>query len=179
MNQSSLFSFFFTSFFFLSLVILSGCTNQEEKEITQKAVSEPVPVLGGIYRAPLRSNPATLDPAYVQNEYGVSIVKQLFDGLVRFDPYLSVLPALAETWQVKEKGKVYRFTLRKNARFHNLEPVTPKDVVFSFNRLLRAEPAPAPGQRNTEPESGKMSRDWKLKVTQFLRSAWKNPMCPF
>ncbi|MBC2703955.1 ABC transporter substrate-binding protein [Desulfobacula sp.] len=143
MNQSSLFSFFFTSFFFLSLVILPGCTNQEEKEITQKAVSEPVPVLGGIYRAPLRSNPATLDPAYVQNEYGVSIVKQLFDGLVRFDPYLSVLPALAETWQVKEKGKVYRFTLRKNARFHNLEPVTPKDVVFSFNRLLRADPPPA------------------------------------
>jgi len=69
--------------------------------------------------------------------------RTIFNGLVRFDPYLSVLPALAETWQVKEKGKVYRFTLRKNARFHNLEPVTSGDVVFSISRLLRADPAPA------------------------------------
>ena len=143
MNLANLFSLFFTSFFFLNLVIMPGCTNQEEKEITQKSVPEPAPVLGGIYRVPLPSNPATLDPAYLQDIYGIALVHQIFDGLVRFDPYLSVLPALAETWQVKEKGKVYRFTLRKNARFHNLDPVTSGDVVFSFKRLLRAEPAPA------------------------------------
>ncbi|MBU0464204.1 MAG: ABC transporter substrate-binding protein, partial [Proteobacteria bacterium] len=132
-----------TSFFFLNLVILPGCTNQEEKEITQRSVSEPVPVLGGIYRAPLWNNPATLDPAYLQDIYGIALVHQIFNGLVRFDPYLSVLPDLAETWQVKEEGKVYRFTLRKNARFHNLDPVTSEDVIFSFKRLLRAQPAPA------------------------------------
>ena len=143
MKHSSRYSPFFTSFFFLTLVILSGCTNPEEKEIIQKSASEPIPVLGGIYRAPLWNNPATLDPAYVQDNYGEAIIHQIFDGLVRFDAYLSVLPGLAETWQVKEGGKVYRFTLRKNARFHNLDPVTSKDVIFSFNRLLRAEPAPA------------------------------------
>ncbi|MBT3387857.1 MAG: ABC transporter substrate-binding protein [Desulfobacula sp.] len=142
MNLAKLFSLFFLSCLFLSLVILPGCTNQEEN-ITQSTESEPVPVLGGIYRAPLWNNPATLDPAYVQDEYGVSIVKQVFDGLIRFDPYLSVLPALAETWQVKDKGKEYRFVLRKNARFHNLDPVTSGDVVFSIKRILRAEPAPA------------------------------------
>ncbi|RLB89006.1 MAG: ABC transporter substrate-binding protein, partial [Deltaproteobacteria bacterium] len=143
MNLSNLFSLFFTIFFLLNLVILPGCTNQEKNKTTQKAVSEPVPVLGGIYRVPLPSNPATLDPAYVQDNYGEAIIHQIFDGLVRFDPYLSVLPGLAETWQVKEKGKVYRFTLRKNARFHNLDPVTSEDVIFSFKRLLRAQPAPA------------------------------------
>ncbi len=143
MNLSNLFSLFFTIFFLLNLVILPGCTNQEENKTTQKAVSEPVPIRGGIYRVPLPSNPATLDPAYVQDIYGIALVHQIFDGLVRFDPYLSVLPGLAETWQVKEKGKVYRFTLRKNARFHNLDPVTSEDVIFSFKRLLRAQPAPA------------------------------------
>jgi ABC-type transport system substrate-binding protein len=91
----------------------------------------------------LRSNPTTLDPAYVQDIYGIALVHQLFNGLVRFDPYLSVLPDLAETWQVKEEGKVYRFILRKNVHFHNLETVTSTDVVFSISRLLRAMPAPA------------------------------------
>lgn len=122
-------------------MFLSGCTNQDEKGRT--IPSGTVPIQGGVYRVPLPSNPATLDPAYVQDEYGVSLVKQLFDGLVRFDPYLSVLPALAETWQVKGNGTEYRFILRENARFHNLAPVTSEDVIFSITRLLRADPAPA------------------------------------
>jgi len=69
MNLTNLFSLFFTSFFFLSLFILPGCPNPEEKKIIQNSVSEPVPALGGIYRTPLRSNPATLDPAYVQDNF--------------------------------------------------------------------------------------------------------------
>jgi peptide/nickel transport system substrate-binding protein len=143
MHLSRLFSLFFTSFCLLSLIILPGCADQEEKKTAMTAVTQPVPILGGIYRAPLWNNPATLDPAYLQDIYGIALVHQIFDGLVRFDPYLSVLPGLAETWQVKENGKVYRFILRKNARFHNMDPVTSGDVVFSIKRLLRAQPAPA------------------------------------
>jgi len=137
MNRPSLFRLIYIGFFCFNF-IFTGCTNQEKTE--QEKIE---PNQGGIYRVPLRSNPPTLDPAYVQDEYGVSLVKQLFDGLVRFDPYLSILPALAETWQVEDEGTVYRFSLRKGARFHNLEPVTSEDVIFSFKRLLQADPAPA------------------------------------
>ncbi|SDU34980.1 ABC transporter substrate-binding protein [Desulfobacula phenolica] len=139
MNMSGLFSIFCVPFFFLNLIFLPGCTNQDKKEQTQSALSSSVPIQGGIYRASLRSNPPTLDPALVQDNYGETIVHQIFDGLVRYDSYLSVLPALAETWQVKEDGKVYQFKLKKTARFHNLDPVTSQDVIFSFKRLLRAE----------------------------------------
>ncbi|MCK5541775.1 MAG: ABC transporter substrate-binding protein [Desulfobacterales bacterium] len=141
MKYSGLFLLFFSSFLFLNLAVLSSCSNQEETNQTN--LSEPMFIQGGIYRAPLWNNPASIDPAYVQDQYGVSIVKQLFDGLVRFDHYLSILPALAETWQVKEEGKLYRFVLRKNAQFHNLDSVTSADVIFSIKRLLRSEPAPA------------------------------------
>jgi ABC-type transport system substrate-binding protein len=168
MNLSGLLLLFFTVFFPLNLVILPGCTNQEEKEMTQKAISEPVPNRGGIYRAPLRSNPPTLDPAYVQDIYGATIAHQIFDGLVRFDPYLSVLPALAETWQVKEEGKVYRFILRKNARFHNLDPVTSQDVIFSIKRLLRTEPAPAVLPHLLKIVGAKEYRDRTLENVQGL-----------
>lgn len=141
MNLSGLPYLFISILFSLSLILLPGCTNQEEE--TKAIVTEPVPIQGGIYRMPLPNNPATLDPAYVQDNYGEAIIHQVFDGLVRFDPYLSVLPALAETWQVKQGGREYRFVLRENARFHNLESVTSADVVFSIKRLLRATPAPA------------------------------------
>ena len=141
MKYSGQFLLFFTSLFFLNLTILPSCSNQEETN--QTTVSEPVSILGGIYRVPLWKNPATLDPAYVQDIYGITLIHQIFDGLVRFDSHLSVLPALAKTWQVKEEGKLYRFILSENARFHNLDYVTPEDVIFSIKRLLRTEPAPA------------------------------------
>lgn len=125
---------------FLGLVVFPGYAKQEVKK--EGPSLDPIRY-GGTYRVPLMNNPTTLDPAYVQDEYSTAVVNQLFDGLVQFDPYLMVLPALAQTWQVEEKGKLYRFVLRKNASFHNGRPVTVEDVVFSISRLLRVDPSPA------------------------------------
>jgi len=130
---------------FLGGLLLAGCGDRTENEQSTTGAQAPLPqiVRGGIYRVPLLNNPATLDPAYVRDEYGTTLVQQLFDGLVRFDPYLLILPALAETWQVEEAGQVYQFVLREDARFHNGSKVTATDVVFSLSRLLRVEPSPA------------------------------------
>jgi ABC-type transport system substrate-binding protein len=129
-----------------SLLFISGCSIQgdEENKASKKESSAIDSVnTGGVYRSPLMNNPSTLDPAYVQDQYGVAVTRQLFDGLVQFGPDLMVLPALAKTWQVEENGKAYRFFLRHNARFHNSRQVTVHDVVFSISRLLRVNPPPA------------------------------------
>jgi ABC-type transport system substrate-binding protein len=123
----------------LGFVLFPGDAKQEEKK---DGVSVDSGRYGGIYRVPLMGNPPSLDPAYVKDQFGVAVVQQIFDGLVQFNPYLMVLPALAETWQVEEQGKTYRFLLRKNARFHDGKPVTVEDVVFSISRLLRIDPPP-------------------------------------
>ncbi|MCF8093333.1 MAG: ABC transporter substrate-binding protein [Desulfotignum sp.] len=127
----------------LLLVFLAGCSDPEEKKTFVHAPGAETPVRGGIYRMPLWNNPATLDPARVKDQYGASVVRQMFDGLVKFDSYLAVLPALAQTWQVEEGGKLYKFELRENALFHNGDPVMASDVKFSISRLLRLDPAPS------------------------------------
>jgi len=128
------------------ILLLIDCSQQEEN----KDASEPDEIRqqvsvkhGGVYRYPLLNNPSTLDPAYLQGRYGAPIVRQLFEGLVQFDPYLTVLPALAETWQVENNSRTYRFFLRTDARFHNGHSVTAEDAVFSIQRLLRVNPPPA------------------------------------
>ncbi len=131
---------FMLGVFLIGLVI--GCSGPEEPGDTGEEPERKAPVHGGIYRIPLPSNPATLDPARIKDQYGVAVVSQVFDGLVRFDSYLTVLPALAQTWQVEAEGHLYRFTLRKNARFHNGDAVTAEDVVFSISRLLQLDPPP-------------------------------------
>ena len=130
---------------YLMIFLTSSCDQSPEQKVTvnNATQSQHQATKGGVYHAPLLNNPATLDPAYVQDEYGAAVVQQLFDGLVHFDPYLLVLPALAETWQIEENGRRYRFTLQKNAHFHNGDQVTSQDVIFSLSRLLRVSPPPA------------------------------------
>jgi len=127
------------------ILLLAGCIQREDAEdaAENKKVQEQDSVQpGGVYRYPLRNNPSTLDPVYLQDIFGASIVRQLFEGLVQFGPYLTVLPALAETWQVENSGRTYRFFLRPDARFHNGHAVTAEDAIFSIRRLLRVNPAP-------------------------------------
>jgi ABC-type transport system substrate-binding protein len=143
MRQQFLYVLFVISFLFLNLTFISGCSQQDNDLSDKKTNSKPGPARGGLYRIPLRNSPGTLDPAFTQDQNGVYVTKQIFDGLVRFDSSLSLLPSLAETWQVSEAGKNYRFILRKNTLFHNLEKVTSEDVVFSLSRLIKADPAPA------------------------------------
>lgn len=127
------------------ILLLAGCIQQEDTEDAtenKKAQEQNAVQRGGVYRYPLMNNPNTLDPVYLQDQYGAPVVRQLFEGLVQFGPYLTILPALAKTWQVENGGETYRFFLRLDARFHNRHPVTAEDAIFSIRRLLRVNPPP-------------------------------------
>jgi peptide/nickel transport system substrate-binding protein len=43
-------------------------------------------------------------------------------------------PSLAESWTASPDAKVYEFKLRRGVKFHNGDPLTAEDVVFSFMR---------------------------------------------
>jgi ABC-type transport system substrate-binding protein len=89
-----------------------------------------------VYRRPLGNDPATLDPARTSDIYSGSVAEQIFDGLVRFDQTLSVVPALAQFWTASRDGLVWTFKLRQGVRFHHGRAVTAEDVVYSLTRLL-------------------------------------------
>ena len=80
--------------------------------------------------------PEDLDPAFSTDIYSVTLIQQLFDGLVQFDSNLNVVPALATNWVVSSDGLVYTFTLRQDVRFHNGRLFTADDFVYSFTRIL-------------------------------------------
>jgi peptide/nickel transport system substrate-binding protein len=60
----------------------------------------------------------------------------VFEGLTRFAPDGSVLPALAESWTVAPDGLSWEFKLREGVTFHDGTPFTAEDVVFSFDRAM-------------------------------------------
>lgn len=75
----------------------------------------------------------------------VNIYDRLVDIAVAEDGTSSVVPSLAESWEVSEDGLVYTFHLRHDVKFHNGNDLTAEDVAYTFNRLLTVE-----GATNTE-----------------------------
>lgn len=56
-----------------------------------------------------------------------------------------VIPGLAEKWDVSKDGKTFTFKLRKNVQFHSnggfkpTRPFNADDVLFTFNRMFKAD----------------------------------------
>ncbi len=60
----------------------------------------------------------------------------VFEGLTRFGPDGSILPALAESWEAAPDGLSWVFHLHDGVTFQDGTPFTAEDVVFSFDRAM-------------------------------------------
>src|SRR5690606_22505715 len=102
------------------------------------------PVSGGILKVGLQADPTGLD-AQTQNLTAIwHVAEQIYQGLTRIRPDLSVEPCLAESWDTSEDGLTYTFHLRPGVNFHDGTPLKASDVVFTLERLRAPETA-APG----------------------------------
>ena len=63
----------------------------------------------------------------------------IFSGLTAHDAENKVVPALAESWEYDEDSYTYTFHLRKDVKWHDGEPFTANDVVFTLTEILDAE----------------------------------------
>lgn len=85
--------------------------------------------------------PVSLDPAQAADGDTIGVSEQLFCGLAAISPEMDILPDLAESWQVEDRGLVYRFRLRPDLRWSNGQPLTAADVEFAWKRLLDPQDA--------------------------------------
>ncbi len=118
---------FFVESFSLPFPSTSFAEFKEKKEL---------PIRGGTYRRPLEFNPKTLDPALATDIYSVTVIQQLFDGLVQFDKNLNIIPATAKSWRISPDGLTYTFYLREGVKFHNGREVTADDFIYSMTRII-------------------------------------------
>ncbi len=85
------------------------------------------------------SDPPTLDPHLVTDTTSAGIVVEIFSGLVSLDENLEISPELAESWSISGGGTVYEFTLRKDLKFSNGDPVTTEDFRWSLERAAHPD----------------------------------------
>ena len=99
--------------------------------------------VGGTLRYALDDNPASIDPRFVSDQEGLTVVDALFDSLVAIgDDLTSIEPAAATDWSISDDGRTYTFELRPDATYHDGAPVVAQDFVRSFERIVDREAEP-------------------------------------
>ncbi|MEM5773507.1 MAG: ABC transporter substrate-binding protein [Anaerolineaceae bacterium] len=107
-----------------------------EAAATEAPVVEEGPQVGGTFVYSSVEEPDTLDiyksafaiTSSVTSNIGGSLVAKNYDG--------QMVPFLAKSWEISEDGLTYTFHLRDDVKFHNGEPFTAHDYVWTWDRCL-------------------------------------------
>ena len=89
---------------------------------------------------PVFQDPGTWDPGEMDAEVDTELMQNVFDNLWRFDDKLNIVPDIATTVPsatnggISSDGLTYTIHLNPAAKFSNGDPVTSKDVLYSWNR---------------------------------------------
>lgn len=65
-----------------------------------------------------------------------AVLQQIYEGLVAWRADGTVAPMLAETIDTSADGRTVTFTLRPGVSFHNGQPLTSREVVWTWQRFL-------------------------------------------
>jgi oligopeptide transport system substrate-binding protein len=91
---------------------------------------------------PILGDFGTLDPAQLNAETDSEIAQNVFNGLVKFDNNLNIVPDIAASMPtVSSDGLTYTFKLRNDVTFSNGDKVTSADVLYSWNRAAAEQGA--------------------------------------
>ena len=119
-------------------IFIGSCKNDGSEEHDFKGGNKVVRIAEVII-------PVNIFPHRITNIVEGLIASQIHEGLVRINPKdLSLMPGLAEKWEINPDSKTITFHLRKGLKFQDKDSVqgniTSKDVKFTFELLCTDRP---------------------------------------
>ncbi len=105
---------------------------------------EVVPSSGGVYSEALIGSFNRLNPVLdYTNPADQDVGRLIFSSLLRFDDRGLPVNDLVESMGISQNGQNYNISLREDALWHDGQPVTSEDVIFTVD-LLRSDDLPVP-----------------------------------
>jgi len=168
-------------FTLLIFVIFFGCDRQEAVIPAEGDAAKPVKgdtiLMGSI------GEPSTLLPVLASDSASSDINGLVYSGLVRYDKDLQIEGDLAETWEISEDNLTITFHLRRDVRWHDGEPFTAQDVMFTYQLYIDPETPTAYAERYKQVASAEVIDPYTFRVRydQPLAPAlisWSLPIHP-
>src|SRR5256714_1618837 len=89
---------------------------------------------------PMVNEFAALDPGHMSAAQDIDAFRNVYSGLYKFDDNLNEVPDIATgAPKISDDQKTYTFTMRKDVKFSNGDPVKADDFIFSWNRAARMQ----------------------------------------
>ena len=133
----------------LVLVLAAACAPVASTEMEETTGADSM--MGGTLRIALPADVTSLDLHKTSRGDDALVVGQWFNAtLVTQNAGGEYIPYLAESWEFSDDGLTWTFHLRDDVMFHNGDPVTAHDFVWTYERALDPDLAsPGAGRRLT------------------------------
>jgi peptide/nickel transport system substrate-binding protein len=97
------------------------------------------PVPGGIFSEGLVGNYTNANPMYASGAADTSISRLLFSGLFKYDSDNKFVGDLAANFTINDTQTRYTVNLKKDIKWHDGEPFTADDVIFTYQMIQNIE----------------------------------------
>jgi peptide/nickel transport system substrate-binding protein len=120
---------------FMVLIVSCSGPDRDEGPVAVRE-GQDVPAYGDILVEGSIGDASNLIPLLATDNASHSISGLIFNGLVKYDRDLNIVGDLAESWDVSKDGLVITFRLRKGVRWHDGQPFTAEDVLFTYRLTI-------------------------------------------
>jgi peptide/nickel transport system substrate-binding protein len=131
-----------------------------------------VPTNGGTYREGVIGEFTNANPIYASGLVDASVSRLVFAGLLKYNGSNKLVGDLAQKWERNSLGDVFTVTLKPGLTWHDGEPLTAHDAVFTYNVI-----------KNPDANSPLRTAWQNIKVTavddQTIRFELPNPLASF
>jgi peptide/nickel transport system substrate-binding protein len=93
-----------------------------------------IPAHGGTFIEGIVGSPRFINPLLAVSDADRDLSALVFSGLLRANTDGALVPDLAEKYEISPDGLTYTVTIKNNARFHDGEPLTADDVIFTIEK---------------------------------------------
>lgn len=97
-----------------------------------------VPDSGGELVEGIIGSPRFVNPLLAMSDADKDMTALVYSGLMKISPDGTLRPDLAKEYTVSSDGLTYTFTLKSDATFHDGEPVTADDIIFTIEKAQDA-----------------------------------------
>jgi len=124
---------FVTAWIMLFVLIIGSVIIQTDSLSGYYQSLQPVP--GGVYTEGILGDFTTANPLFATGQVDGAIAKLVFSGLFTYNQSNQLVGDLATSWSVSPSGKVYTVNLKPNLVWQDGQPLTSKDVVFTYQTI--------------------------------------------
>ena len=116
----------------ISLMLWLGIYNMKHTDLVAN--------YGGSFKEGIVGSPQYLNPVLSEtSDADRDVVELIFSGLMKYNSQGELMPDLAEKYAIGDNGKIYDFFLKRDIQWHDKQPLTADDVIFTFQTIQNPE----------------------------------------